>query len=105
MATVTAQSSLYWAGDVAGPPTVDKMRHQVCSDGLALFDGAYDVEAMLAVAGRMMNVTPIRTATIAVSPRSLSSARLRDTRTPEGSVAANSWRTPIAPGYLIHPAL
>jgi Taurine catabolism dioxygenase TauD, TfdA family len=58
MTTVTAQSSLYRAGDVAGPPTVEKMCHQVCSYGLALFDGAYDVEAMLAVAGQMMNVTP-----------------------------------------------
>jgi hypothetical protein len=44
MATVTAQSSLYRAGDVAAPPTVEKMRHQVCSDGLALFDGAATTE-------------------------------------------------------------
>ena len=57
MATVTALSSLYRVGDVADPPTAEKMRHQVCSDGLALFDGAYDVEAMLAVAGQIMYMT------------------------------------------------
>ena len=57
MATATALSSLYRVGDVADPRTVEKMRHQVRSDGLALFDGAYGVEAMLAVAGRMMSIT------------------------------------------------
>jgi hypothetical protein len=57
MATVAALSSLYWVGDVVDPPTVEKMRHQACSGGLALFGGAYDVEAMLAVADRMMDIT------------------------------------------------
>ena len=57
MATVTALSSLYRVGDVADPPTAEKLRHQVCSDGLALFDGAYDVEAMLAVTRRIMYMT------------------------------------------------
>jgi hypothetical protein len=57
MATITALSSLYMLGDVADPPTAEKMRRKVCSDGLALFDGAYDVEAMLAVARRMMYIT------------------------------------------------
>lgn len=57
MATVTAPSSLYRVGDVADPLTVGKMRRQVRSDGLALFDGVYDDEAMLAAAGRMMYVT------------------------------------------------
>ena len=56
MATVTALSSSYRAGDVADPSIVEKMRRQMCSDGLALFDGAYD-EAMLTVARRMMRVT------------------------------------------------
>jgi hypothetical protein len=57
MATVTAPSNLYRVGDVADPSTAEKMRYQVCSDGLALFDGAYGVEATLAVAGQMMHVT------------------------------------------------
>ncbi len=48
MTTATALSTLYRIGDVADPPTVEKMRHQVRSDGLALFDGALGIEAMLA---------------------------------------------------------
>jgi alpha-ketoglutarate-dependent taurine dioxygenase len=54
--TVTAQSSLYRVGDVADLPTAEKVRHQLRSDGLALFDGANDVAAMLAAAGQMMHV-------------------------------------------------
>jgi alpha-ketoglutarate-dependent taurine dioxygenase len=57
MAIVTALTNLYRVGNVSDPPTAEKMRRQVCSHGLALFDGAYDVETMLTVAGRMMNVT------------------------------------------------
>ena len=57
MATATALSSIYRVGDVADPPAVEKMHRQVRSDGLALFDGAYGAEAMLAVAGRMMCIT------------------------------------------------
>lgn len=105
MATATALSSLYRVGDVADPRTVEKMRHQVRSDGLALFDGAYGVEAMLAVAGRMMSITAHPDSDDRGVTRSLNSARPRTSRTPEGSVAANLWRTPIAPGYLIHRAL
>ena len=57
MATATALSTLNRIGDVADPPTVEKMRHQVRSDGLALFDGAHGIEAMLGVARQMMCIT------------------------------------------------
>jgi alpha-ketoglutarate-dependent taurine dioxygenase len=57
MTTATALSTLFRIGDVADPPTVEKMRHQVRSDGLALFDGALGIETMLAVAGQMMDIT------------------------------------------------
>jgi alpha-ketoglutarate-dependent taurine dioxygenase len=57
MATATALSTLYRVGDVADPPTMEKMRHQVRSDGLALFDGAHGIEAMLGAARQMMCIT------------------------------------------------
>jgi hypothetical protein len=57
MTAVTALSHLYGAGDIADPSTMEKLRHRLCSDGLTFFEGAYDVEAMLAVAGQMMDVT------------------------------------------------
>jgi Taurine catabolism dioxygenase TauD, TfdA family len=57
MATATALSTLYRVGDVADPPTMGKVRHQLRSDGLALFDGAHGIEAMLGVARQMMCIT------------------------------------------------
>jgi alpha-ketoglutarate-dependent taurine dioxygenase len=57
MNTVTALSSLYGVGDVADPAAAERMREQVCSNGLAQFDGASDVDAILAVAERLMYVT------------------------------------------------
>lgn len=56
MVTATALSSPYRLGDVADPSTLGKMHHQMRSDGLALFDGAHGIEAMLAVAGQMMHI-------------------------------------------------
>ena len=48
MTTATVLSTRYRVGDVADPPTLEKMRDRIRSDGLALFDGACDIEAMLA---------------------------------------------------------
>jgi hypothetical protein len=73
MATVTAQSSLYRAGDVAAPPTVGKMRHQVCSDGLALFDGADDAATTEDHFGHLAGHT-------GSSPRASTALQLRSVR-------------------------
>lgn len=48
----------YLTGDVTVPSAMKAISHRICSDGLALFDGVYSVEAMLAVAGPLMTVTP-----------------------------------------------
>jgi hypothetical protein len=53
----TALGSACRVGDVSDPLTLGRLRHQVRTDGLALFDGARDARAMLAVAGRVMSVT------------------------------------------------
>jgi len=53
----TALGSACRVGDVTDPLTLGRLRRQVCSDGLAVFDGARDAGAMLAVAGRVMSVT------------------------------------------------
>ncbi|HUZ25257.1 MAG TPA: TauD/TfdA family dioxygenase [Streptosporangiaceae bacterium] len=52
-----ALSSDFSVGDVADPLTLGRLRRQVCSAGLAVFDGAPDAGAMLAVAGQVMSVT------------------------------------------------
>lgn len=53
----TALGSTCRVGDVADPLTLGRLRRQICSDGLAVFDGARDAGVMLALAGRVMSVT------------------------------------------------
>jgi hypothetical protein len=53
-----ALSNLYGVGDVTDPCTIKAMRHRICSDGLALFDGADDVQAMITVAVQVMSIIP-----------------------------------------------
>ena len=56
-AAATALGSARRVGDVADPLTLGRLRRQVCSHGLAVFDGVRDAGAMLAVARRVMSVT------------------------------------------------
>jgi hypothetical protein len=52
-----ALSSDFSVGDVADPLTLGRLGRQLGSTGLAVFDGAPDAGAMLAVAGQVMSVT------------------------------------------------
>jgi alpha-ketoglutarate-dependent taurine dioxygenase len=54
----TVSSTLYKVGDITDPRTITAMRHRICSDGLALFDGAHDTQAMLTLAKQVMSITP-----------------------------------------------
>src|SRR5260370_13311286 len=56
-AAATAVGGAGRVGDVADPLTFGRLRRQMCSDGLAVFDGARDAGVMLVVAGRVMSVT------------------------------------------------
>jgi hypothetical protein len=58
MVITAAPHRRYLTGDVTGPSAMQAIRHRICSDGLALFDGAYSAEPMLAVAGPLMTITP-----------------------------------------------
>ena len=55
-ATTTALDG-YRVGNVADRLTLDRLGSQICSRGLAVFDGARDPEAMATLAGRLMSVT------------------------------------------------
>src|SRR5260370_41740620 len=56
-AAATALGGACRVGDVADPLTFGRLRRQMCSDGLAVFDGARDAGVMPGVAGRVMPVT------------------------------------------------
>jgi hypothetical protein len=57
MATAAALHTFFRAGDVTRPPAMEAIRHRVCSDGLALFEGAYGIEAVLTIAEHLMSIT------------------------------------------------
>jgi alpha-ketoglutarate-dependent taurine dioxygenase len=48
----------YLTGDATVPSATKAISHRICADGLALFDGVYSIEAMLAVARPLMTITP-----------------------------------------------
>jgi hypothetical protein len=48
----------YLTGEATVPSATKAISHRICSDGLALFDGVYSIEAVLAVAGPLMTITP-----------------------------------------------
>src|ERR1017187_10125848 len=56
-ATATAIDASYQAGDVADPLTLGRLRGQLRSSGLAVFNGTHDAEGMITLAGQLMRVT------------------------------------------------
>jgi hypothetical protein len=56
MTATAVPHTLFRAGDVTTPRTVEVMRRRICSEGLALFLGACDVETILAVAQQLMSI-------------------------------------------------
>lgn len=58
MVITAAPHRRYLSGDVTGPSGTEAIRRRICSDGLALFGGVDSAEAMLAVAGPLMTITP-----------------------------------------------
>ena len=79
----------YLTGDVTVPSAMKAISHRICSDGLALFDGVYSAEAMLAVAGPLMTVTPHPDSDERGVTVIAELARPRTSPTPMGSATTN----------------